>query len=105
MKHKSAVMGEMIVFSICNKPFKLLGILRVKFREGLTLIIPINIFNTMSFTSMNFHTNTWFLLMSMFNKIKHQNHTIRASKMTLVINVLLRQYMLQKMQSEINTES
>ena len=46
MKHKSAFVGEMITFSICNKPFKLLGIPRgqVKSREDLTAMIPTNIF-------------------------------------------------------------
>jgi hypothetical protein len=36
MKHKSAVVGETIAFSICNKPFKPLGLPRgcVKSREG-----------------------------------------------------------------------
>jgi hypothetical protein len=37
-------MGEMIAFSICNKPFKPLGIpsRQVKSREGLPAIIPTN---------------------------------------------------------------
>ena len=29
-KHKSAVVGEMVAFSICNKPFKPLGIPSMK---------------------------------------------------------------------------
>jgi hypothetical protein len=38
-------MGETIAFSICNKPFKPLGLPsgRVKSREGLLEMIPINI--------------------------------------------------------------
>ena len=46
MKHKSTVVGEMIAFSICNKPFKPLGITsgRVKSHEGLPTMTPINIF-------------------------------------------------------------
>jgi hypothetical protein len=45
MKHKSFFVGEMIAFSICNKPFKPLGLLRgrVKSREGLSGIVPTNI--------------------------------------------------------------
>jgi len=45
MKHKSAVVGEMIAFSICNKPFKPLGLPsgRVKSREDLPEMIPTNI--------------------------------------------------------------
>jgi len=45
MKHKSAIVGETIAFSICNKPFKPLGIPRgrVKSRMGLTSMIPTNI--------------------------------------------------------------
>jgi hypothetical protein len=45
IKHKSAIVGETITFSICNKPFKLLGIPRgrVKSSEGLTEMIPTNI--------------------------------------------------------------
>jgi hypothetical protein len=45
MKHKSSFMGETIAFSVCNKPFKPLGLLRgrVKSREGLSGMIPTNI--------------------------------------------------------------
>jgi hypothetical protein len=45
MKHKSSFMGETITFSICNKPFKTLGLRRgrVKSREGLLRLIPTNI--------------------------------------------------------------
>jgi hypothetical protein len=45
MKHKSTFVGEMIAFSLCNKPFKPLGLPRerVKSREGLPGMIPINI--------------------------------------------------------------
>jgi hypothetical protein len=45
MKHKSSFVGEMIAFSICNKPFKSLGLPRgrVKSLEGLPEIIPTNI--------------------------------------------------------------
>jgi hypothetical protein len=37
--------GETIAFSVCNKPFKPLGLPsgRVKSREGLARMIPINI--------------------------------------------------------------
>jgi len=45
MKHKSAFVGETIAFSICNKPFKPLGLPsgRVKSREDLPEMIPTNI--------------------------------------------------------------
>jgi hypothetical protein len=45
MKHKSAVVGETIAFSIYNKSFKPLGLpsRRVKSREGLPIMIPTNI--------------------------------------------------------------
>ena len=45
-KHKFAVVGEMIAFTVCNKPFKLLSILsgRVESREGLPTMTPTNIF-------------------------------------------------------------
>jgi hypothetical protein len=45
MKHKSSFVGETIAFSICNKPFKPLGLPsgRVKSREGLPETIPTNI--------------------------------------------------------------
>jgi hypothetical protein len=45
MKLKSSFVGETIAFSICNKPFKLLGLPsgRVKFCEGLPEMIPTNI--------------------------------------------------------------
>jgi hypothetical protein len=44
-KHKSSFVGETVAFSICNKPFKPLGLPsgRVKSREGLLEMIPINI--------------------------------------------------------------
>jgi hypothetical protein len=47
IKHKSAIVGEMIAFSICSKPFKPLGIPRgrVKTSEGLPIMIPPNIFS------------------------------------------------------------
>jgi hypothetical protein len=63
MKHKSTVVGEMIAFSKCNKPFKPLGILKgqVKSRESLPIMIPINISSTILFENMSFHTNTWSL--------------------------------------------
>ena len=46
MKHKFVVLGETIAFRTCNMPFKPLGIPRgrVKSREGLTTMIPTNIF-------------------------------------------------------------
>jgi hypothetical protein len=45
MKHKSSFVGDTIAFSICNKPFKPLGLPsgRVKSREGLSEMIPTNI--------------------------------------------------------------
>jgi hypothetical protein len=45
MKHKSFFVGETITFSICNKPFKPLGLPsgRVKSREGLPEMILTNI--------------------------------------------------------------
>jgi hypothetical protein len=44
-KHKSSFVGETIAFSVCNKPFKPLGLPRgrVKSREGLPEMIPTNI--------------------------------------------------------------
>jgi hypothetical protein len=45
MKHKSSFVRETIAFSICNKPFKLLGLPSglVKSHEGLLEMIPTNI--------------------------------------------------------------
>jgi hypothetical protein len=45
MKHKSSFVGDTIAFSVCNKPFKPLGLHsgRVKSREGLPEMIPTNI--------------------------------------------------------------
>ena len=59
MKHKFVVMGETIAFSICDKPFKPIGIPReqVKSCEGLTEMIPTNIVSAMSLKRINFHTN------------------------------------------------
>jgi hypothetical protein len=62
MKHKSSFVGETIAFSICNKPFKLLGLRsgRVKSREGLPEMIPTNIEVLNYQLSKNLHSNTWF---------------------------------------------
>jgi hypothetical protein len=45
MKHKSSFVREAIAFSVCNKPFKPLGLLRGRMKscEGLTGMIPTNI--------------------------------------------------------------
>jgi hypothetical protein len=45
MKHKYSFVRETIAFSICNKPFKPLGLPsgRVKSREGLPRMVPTNI--------------------------------------------------------------
>jgi hypothetical protein len=45
-KHKFTVVGETIVFSVCNKPFKPLGIPSrlVKSHKGLPAMTPTNIF-------------------------------------------------------------
>jgi hypothetical protein len=62
MKHKSSFVGETIAFSICNKPFKPLGLPsgRVKSREGLPEMIPTNIEVLNYQLSKNPHSNTWF---------------------------------------------
>jgi hypothetical protein len=45
MKHKSFFVGDTFAFSICNKPFKPVGLPsgQVKSREGLPEMIPTNI--------------------------------------------------------------
>ena len=62
MKHKSSFVGETIAFSICNKPFKPLGLPsgRVKSREGLPEMLPTNIEMPYYHLSENHHSNTWF---------------------------------------------
>jgi hypothetical protein len=59
MKHKSTFVGETIAFSICNKPFKLLGLPngRVNYCEGLPEIIPTNI-ETLCCQQERFFTQT-----------------------------------------------
>jgi hypothetical protein len=61
--HKSTVVGETIAFNICNKPFKPLGIPRgrVKSREGLTAMIPINILKHYVIYKQGFPHNIWFI--------------------------------------------
>jgi len=63
IKHKSSFVGETIAFSICNKPFKPLGLPsgRVKSREGLPEMIPPNIEVLYCQLSKNLHTNIWFI--------------------------------------------
>jgi hypothetical protein len=60
MKHKSSFVGETIEFSICNKSFKPLGLPsgRLKSREGLPEMIPINIEMLYYQLSKNPHSNT-----------------------------------------------
>jgi hypothetical protein len=52
-------MGCTIAFSVCNKPFKLLGLPsgRVKSREGLPELIPTNIVPTMLSPKLQYHKN------------------------------------------------
>jgi hypothetical protein len=63
MKHKSSFVGETITFSVCNKPFKPLGIPsgRVKSREGLKEVTPTN-----TLPIMQCHKKSWFLFMGKF---------------------------------------
>jgi hypothetical protein len=70
MKHKSSFVGETIAFSICNKPFKPLGLPsgRVKSREGLPEMIPTNIEVLYCQLSKNLHTYGSYI-MNMFNKM------------------------------------
>jgi hypothetical protein len=51
--------GCTIAFSVCNKPFKPLGLPsgRVKSREGLPVMIPTNIVLTMLSSRMHHHKN------------------------------------------------
>jgi hypothetical protein len=62
MKHESSFVGETITFSICNKPFKPIGLPsgRVKSREGFPEMIPTNIEMLYYQLSKNTHSNTWF---------------------------------------------
>jgi hypothetical protein len=62
MKDKSSFVGETITFSICNKPFKPLGLLsgRVNSREGLLEMIPTNIEMLYYQLSKNPLSTTWF---------------------------------------------
>jgi hypothetical protein len=72
MKHKSSFVGETIGFSICNKPFKPLGLLsgRVKSHEGLPEMIPTNIEKHYVINQTKIHTQTYgSYIMSMFNKM------------------------------------
>jgi hypothetical protein len=72
MKHKSSFVGETIRFSICNKPFKPLGLLsgRVKSHEGLPEMIPTNIEKHYVINQTKIHTQTYgSYIMSMFNKM------------------------------------
>jgi hypothetical protein len=63
MKHKSSFVGETIAFTICNKPFKPLGLPsgRVKSCEGLPEMIPTNIEVLYCQLSKDPHTHIWFV--------------------------------------------
>ena len=92
LKHKSAIVGKTIAFSICNKPFKAQGISsgRVKSREGLPAMIPTNILSTMLLKNWDFHTNHGSYIVTMLNKL---NTTITSSQHP------------KSVQSEINIDS
>ena len=62
-KHKSTVMRKTIAFSICNKPFKPLGIPsgQVKSREGLKAMTPTNIFQHYVIGKHELPHNIWSL--------------------------------------------
>jgi hypothetical protein len=68
MKYKSSFVGETIVFSICNKPFKPLELPRgrVKSHEGLPGMIPTNIMLLKNKNSTQTHGLD---IMSKFNKL------------------------------------
>jgi hypothetical protein len=72
MKHKSAVVGETIAFSICNKPLKSLRLSsgRVKSRESLPKMIITNILKYYVVNQAKISTQTHSsYIMSMFNKM------------------------------------
>jgi hypothetical protein len=107
MKYKSSSVGETIAFSICNKPFKPLGLPRgrVKSREGLPGMIPTNIlkyyvvdkqwlpYKNMVHTSWDGLTR-W---------SSHSHHL--TSKIIQLIHGKLRQLRFKCVQSETNIDS
>jgi hypothetical protein len=82
--------GETIAFSVCNKPFKLLGLPsgRIKSREGLPGMIPTNILkHYVVEKKTRIYTNTWTLtqtqgsyIMSKFNKMNITLTSLRYQK-------------------------
>jgi hypothetical protein len=73
LKHKSSFVGETIAFSVCNKPFKPLGlpIGRVKSREGLPGMIPTNILKHYVVEKQESTQTHGSDIMSKFNKLNN----------------------------------
>jgi hypothetical protein len=71
LKHKSSFVEETIAFSVCNKPFKPLGLPsgRVKSREGLPGMIPTNILNHYVVEKQESTQTHGLDIMSKFNKL------------------------------------
>jgi hypothetical protein len=71
LKHKSSFVGETIAFSVCNKPFKPLGLPsgRVKSRGGLPGMIPTNILKHYVVEKQESIQTHGLDIMSKFNKL------------------------------------
>jgi len=98
MKHKSAFVGGTIAFSVCNKPFKPLGLPRgrVKSREGLSEMIPTNI-ETLCCRQERIFTQT--MVHTSLACLKRQNTIINinnGSSIKLLINGQLRHHIFSK---------
>ena len=75
-------MGETIAFSMCNKPFKPLGIPsgRVKSYKGFSRMTPTNNYWHCVINQTKHFTLTHGLyIISKFNMFKHMNHIIRVT--------------------------
>jgi len=82
LKHKSSFEGETIAFSICNKPFKPLGLPsgRVKSREGLPGMIPTNILKHYVVEKQESTQKHGLDIMSKFNKMNITLTSLRYQK-------------------------
>jgi hypothetical protein len=106
MKHKSAFVGEMIAFIVCNKPFKPLGFPRgrAKSLEDFSEMIPTNI-ETLCCRQERIFTHHGSCVISMIKKTNTIININKGSNIKLLINGQLRHHLFSKVKSEVNIQS
>jgi hypothetical protein len=106
-KHKSTFVGETIAFSVCNKPFKPLGIPsgRVKSCEGFPgMTLTNNYWHYVINGQIFSHKHMVHTSFSKFNMLNIQTTSSRHPNIISLKVGKLRQYMLHKVQSVLTQD-